>query len=348
MRTSRSITRAAEAHVHPTRQTCQTEHFCASISVLGRSTATPKSASRKTRSPFMQQSNRRHRTVHIVAVDWLVQLLLLMSMLTTVSGLVLSHTMPINLGGRPVRAAVPTMDLEDTYDMWGVSSATQAAPTSYAPYSRPRWGGTTEGNAVVSTAATMAVQKRRHVFPDTDAPETYRWQLRRDLTRTLHATAVIPDGDQMVSTPRDTVPRDTEAAQPERHEALPAKETVQAMAAEAAVGEPASRRLYTDTELLDVLSEHDGRPTVLVFGAKSCRACRRIQPKLERLAASMGARFYFIYHDVSTSALFAQHAITQTPTVQVYSGSGALYERAVYSGADLAHFSSVLDGALAA
>jgi len=68
---------------------------------------------------------------------------------------------------------------------------------------------------------------------------------------------------------------------------------------------------------------------------------------MERLAAKAGANFLFVYHDVATNGLFAEHEVTQTPTVHVYDAAGALFDRAVYSAADLPRFSSVLGGACA-
>lgn len=105
------------------------------------------------------------------------------------------------------------------------------------------------------------------------------------------------------------------------------------------------RRIYSRTELSRALSETDGQPTVLVFGAKTCRTCRRIQPKMEQLTRKAGARFLYVYHDSATDAIFAEHEISQTPTVQVFDRVGALVDRTVYSGADLPYFSRVLDGA---
>jgi len=111
---------------------------------------------------------------------------------------------------------------------------------------------------------------------------------------------------------------------------------------------PAPRRVYSGTELVRALDDHGQRPTVLIFGAKRCRACRLVQPQMERLTTKAGANFLFVYHDVATNGVFAEHEVTQTPTVHVYNAAGALVDRSVYSTADLPRFSSVLGGAFSA
>lgn len=110
-------------------------------------------------------------------------------------------------------------------------------------------------------------------------------------------------------------------------------------------GSRMSRKLRSDAEVTIALGELEGQPTVLLFGARSCRTCRLTQPKLERLAWQSGARFLYVHHGVETREAFAEHAVTATPTIEVYDSEGDLVDRGVYStaAADLQRFASVLE-----
>lgn len=88
-------------------------------------------------------------------------------------------------------------------------------------------------------------------------------------------------------------------------------------------------RIYSSAELRQRLSRPDGTPTMLVFAAKSCRACRAVMPKMERLAARHGARLLSVYHEPATEAAFAELEVSETPTTHLYDGNGALVSRDV-------------------
>ena len=110
----------------------------------------------------------------------------------------------------------------------------------------------------------------------------------------------------------------------------------------------APRRLLSASELSAALAEPSGGlPTVLLFGAKTCRMCRRLQPQLEKAARDTGARFWHIQHDSSTDELFEAHGVTHTPTVMLYDGAKELVHRAVYGASEVLQLASML-GAMAA
>ena len=58
-------------------------------------------------------------------------------------------------------------------------------------------------------------------------------------------------------------------------------------AAKKARAEP--RKIATAAELASELSSPADAPTVVVFGAKTCRMCKTVQPRLEKLAKKAGA-----------------------------------------------------------
>jgi Thioredoxin len=115
-----------------------------------------------------------------------------------------------------------------------------------------------------------------------------------------------------------------------------------------AVAVAAPRRLLSASELSAALAEPSGGlPTVLLFGAKTCRMCRRLQPLMEKAARDTGARFWHIQHDSSTDELFEAHRVTHTPTVLLYDGAKELVHRAVYGASEVQRLASML-GAMAA
>ena len=119
-------------------------------------------------------------------------------------------------------------------------------------------------------------------------------------------------------------------------------------AGQVAVAVSAPRRLLSASELSAALAEPSGGlPTVLLFGAKTCRMCRRLQPLMEKAARDTGARFWHIQHDRSTDELFEAHRVTHTPTVMLYDGAKELVHRAVYGASEVQRLASIL-GAMAA
>jgi len=105
---------------------------------------------------------------------------------------------------------------------------------------------------------------------------------------------------------------------------------------------PPPERIFSRRELQARLAQHGGLPTVVVFGARRCRMCRMLQPKLERLAADGGARFFFLYHDRTTDDVFSEQGVTQTPTTVVYDGVGTEVSREVYTSSGLREFEALL------
>jgi len=106
------------------------------------------------------------------------------------------------------------------------------------------------------------------------------------------------------------------------------------------------RRIYSRTELTHQMT-NDGQRTMLLFGAKACRTCRMLQPKMERIAASAGVRFLYVHFDSYTAPIFVENSVAATPTVFVYDAHGALTDRAVYSSASLPQLSLALERAAA-
>ena len=110
----------------------------------------------------------------------------------------------------------------------------------------------------------------------------------------------------------------------------------------------APRRLLSASELSAALAEPTGGlPTILLFGAKTCRMCRRLQPLMENAARDAGARFWHVQHDRTTDELFEAYGVTHTPTVMLYDGAKELVHRAVYGASEVQRLASML-GAMAA
>lgn len=105
---------------------------------------------------------------------------------------------------------------------------------------------------------------------------------------------------------------------------------------------PKSRKVESAAELALELSKPSERPTVVVFGAKQCRTCRQVQPKLERAAAKAGASFLHMHYGAKTDELYREHGITHTPTVHVYDRAGELVSSDVYKLADVPKLARVL------
>lgn len=103
-----------------------------------------------------------------------------------------------------------------------------------------------------------------------------------------------------------------------------------------------AERIYSSAELHQRLSRPDGQLLILLFAAKSCRACRALLPKMERLAARRGARLLSVYHEAATSGAFVDFDVHETPTAHTYDGTGALMSRDVVSAQDLPKLDQLL------
>lgn len=120
-------------------------------------------------------------------------------------------------------------------------------------------------------------------------------------------------------------------------------------AAEVSVPKKAAgpKKVGSAAELALELSMPPAVPTVVIFGAKMCRTCRSVQPKVERLATKMGARVLFLHHDKESEPAFREHGIKQTPTIQVYDENGSMISTGVYKVSDVSKLQSVLEEATA-
>lgn len=307
-------------HDHGSRDHCSRDHCCRDHCSHDRSSRTHCSHERSGHVRLVVQRNSpRHITTHTLSIDmWLFKILLILSMLGTVSGLVLtsSPARSMGIGGGVGRAGRLTMDLDgaDYHDVYLSAAAPEfahlAAQAAAAPTSR---------SPLDESFGVAAVRKAREgIFP--------REPLDSAGAREIRGRVV----------PRRATASGTRLAA--KAEAAPVAE-----AATDTPNAPPGRRLYSATEVERALAEHDGlAKTVLVFGAKSCRTCRLVQPKMERMAGRAGARFLYVYHDATTSDVFRAHDVKQTPTVLVYDDAGALIDRAAYSTADLPRFESLL------
>lgn len=112
-------------------------------------------------------------------------------------------------------------------------------------------------------------------------------------------------------------------------------------AAAPAVAKP--RKISTGAELAHELSQPSDVPTVVVFGAKTCRMCRMVQPKLEKAAAKAGVPLLYMHYNKKSDDVYRELAISQTPTVHVYDAAGTLVSSDVYKVADVPKLKSVLE-----
>lgn len=67
---------------------------------------------------------------------------------------------------------------------------------------------------------------------------------------------------------------------------------------------------------MDAVNAHD--PTVILFAAKWCRACKALMPSLCRMAADFPkVTFLHVHHSTATQSAFAHLDIKQLPTLLV-------------------------------
>ena len=79
--------------------------------------------------------------------------------------------------------------------------------------------------------------------------------------------------------------------------------------------------LKTDDELTAILAS--GSPAVVLFAAKWCPACRRVEARMKRLARGRrGVSFLVVHHNKLTSDLFASHGIDQLPHLKTFDENG--------------------------
>jgi len=74
---------------------------------------------------------------------------------------------------------------------------------------------------------------------------------------------------------------------------------------------------------LDAALEHESARKAVLFGAKSCSACRRLMPRIQRLAAERPfMRFFYIEQTVMTRDAFQAHGVRWLPTLAVFDERG--------------------------
>lgn len=87
---------------------------------------------------------------------------------------------------------------------------------------------------------------------------------------------------------------------------------------------------------------------VVFFGARWCSTCRALQPRLRRLAASRpGVQFYSLTHRPVLADVFAQHNVTEVPSIRVFDASGELVDGTSFSSPlEMRQFEKRLDAHL--
>jgi len=74
---------------------------------------------------------------------------------------------------------------------------------------------------------------------------------------------------------------------------------------------------------LDAALEHESARKAVLFGARSCSACRRLMPRIQRLAAERPLmRFFYIEQTVMTRDAFQAHGVRWLPTLAVFDERG--------------------------
>jgi len=241
-----------------------------------------------------------------------LKLVLLFSLLSTATGLALTSA------GLPhthkPRAGAARMDLEDSdYGGWGTSSAV-AYSSSFGRSMVSHVASSSYGGATYSGWVS-----EMPTFVDTSSAPRSRTAVmdppRPGQNLDFFASRAAPTDSATMRVPRD------------------ARSTV-----------TAGERLYSAADLRKRLATPSDGPTVVVFGARTCRACRTLQPKMERIAAKADARFLFMYHDRSTDDVYTEYDVTQTPTTLVFDAAGNQVSRQVWAAKEMPKFANLLNG----
>ena len=79
--------------------------------------------------------------------------------------------------------------------------------------------------------------------------------------------------------------------------------------------------LKTDDQLTAMLAT--GSPSVVLFAAKWCAACRRVEARMKRLARGRpGISFLIVHHSKLTSDMFESHGVSQLPLLKTFDENG--------------------------
>lgn len=107
------------------------------------------------------------------------------------------------------------------------------------------------------------------------------------------------------------------------------------------------RKVATGAELALALAERTETPTLVVYGAKTCRMCRMVQPLLEKVAGKAGVRMLSMTYGKKSDDVYRAYNITATPTVHVHDSAGSLVaSEVIYEPSDLPKLADVLARAM--
>ena len=100
------------------------------------------------------------------------------------------------------------------------------------------------------------------------------------------------------------------------------------------------QEIFDSSDLQHTLASLSQR-SVILFGAKRCRACRSLLLFLKQVAADRpSTSFYFVLQSHTTADAFQAHAITTTPTLLLFAPTGELLE----SLTDVPNMKGALEG----
>ena len=297
-------------------------------------------AARRGVSFIVKRSNRRKSQfiTHTMTIDaWLLTLILGFSLLGTASGYVLGNPAHVSQHGR---AASASMGFDAVWVPGPVGDLpTMRRTANLAPRGAPPEDGIFQD--IIFPPVDEREPEDATQEPAAPRAETVSAPVETSLreTATIEIPARwrnVPESDRPAKW-RTTPPIDVAVAAVDP-EAVNAGESSGASAL-------APRQLHTTEELAALLAAPFGTPTVVVFGAKGCRTCHALQPRLQKIAAQAGATFTYLHYGKPTHEAFVEHEVTKTPTVHVYNGGGTLIDSSVYAPKDVAKLASVLKAA---
>ena len=290
-------------------------------------------------SLIVERSNRRKAQIvtHTLTIDtWLFTLLLGFSLLGTASGYALGGN-PTAQSSQHVRTAATSMGFDAVWVPGPVGDLpTMRRGANLAPSTR---------GVPPEDATSWDI-----IFPPVDEqeladvirkPTGHNQHAETSLLREVPAIEIparwrdVPDADRPAKWRQTVVDDGAGSLEPEVAHSGESLTT------------PAPRQLHTADELAQLLAAQSDTPTVIFFGAKGCRTCHALQPRLQKIAAQAGATFTYLHYGKPTHEAYVQHEVSKTPTVHVYNGGGLLIDSSVYASKDVARLASVLKGARA-
>lgn len=82
--------------------------------------------------------------------------------------------------------------------------------------------------------------------------------------------------------------------------------------------------LYTSEDVRAVVGAwRPAQVTIILYGAKWCRSCKMLKPRMDRLANKVGplAVFYQVNHHENTQHAFNDAQVITMPTLMIYDGA---------------------------